>query len=97
MDCDEELKKASDVLHALGNVVRLKILLMLDETKKPLHIKAVSQNLGMDYGVVYRHVKVLKDTRLLKFYDVGRSCVLSPTNMKLIKEFIENAKTIAKQ
>lgn len=93
---DEELRRVSQVLKALSNVVRLKILLMLAETKKPLHIQAVARNLGMDYGAVYRHVKVLKEAYLLEVYEVGRSRVLSPTNMELVKQFIEYAKTIAK-
>lgn len=93
---DDELKKASRVLKALSNIVRLKILLMLAETKRPLHIEAVARNLGMDYGGVYRHVKVLKEARLLEVYEVGRSRVLSTTNIGLVKQFIEQAKAIAK-
>jgi len=69
---------------------------MLAETKRPLHIEAVARNLGMDYGAVYRHVKVLKEVRLLKVYEVGRSRVLSTTNIGLVKQFIEQAKAIAK-
>jgi DNA-binding transcriptional ArsR family regulator len=45
---DEELKRVSRVLKALSNSVRLKILLMLAETKRPLHIEAVARNLRMD-------------------------------------------------
>jgi DNA-binding transcriptional ArsR family regulator len=93
---DEELKEVSQVLKALSNVVRLKILLMLADTKRPLHIEAVAQNLGMDYGAVYRHVKVLKDAHLLEVYEVGRSRVLSPTDIELVKQFINHAKAVAK-
>jgi DNA-binding transcriptional ArsR family regulator len=93
---DEELREVSQVLKALSNIVRLKILIMLAETKRPLHIEAVARNLEMDYGAVYRHVKVLKEARLLEVYEVGRSRVLSPTNMELVKQFIEHAKAIAK-
>jgi len=96
LDSDEELKKVSQVLKALSNIVRLKILIMVAETKRPLHIKAVARNLKMDYGAVYRHVKVLKEARLLEVYEVGRSRVLSPTNMELVKQFVEHAKAIAK-
>lgn len=96
MYSDEELRKASRVLKALGNIVRFKILLMLAETKRPLHIEAVARNLGMDYGAVYRHVKVLREANLLEVYEVGRSRVLSPINMDIVKQFIEHAKAIAK-
>jgi DNA-binding transcriptional ArsR family regulator len=93
---DKELEEASRILRALSNVVRLKILLMVAETQRPLHIEAVTRNLGMDYGAVYRHVKVLKETGLLQVYEVGRSRVLSPIDIDLVKQFIENAKAIAK-
>ncbi len=96
MDSDEDLRKVSQVLKALSNIVRLKILIMVAETKRPLHIEAVARNLKMDYGAVYRHVKVLKEARLLEVYEVGRSRVLSPTNMELVKQFVEHAKAIAK-
>lgn len=93
---DEELRKVSKVLKALSNIARLKILLMLAETKRPLHIEAVARNLGMDYGAVYRHVRVLKEARFLEIYEVGRSRVLFPTNVELVKQFIEHAKAIVK-
>jgi DNA-binding transcriptional ArsR family regulator len=93
---DKELKEASRILRALSNIVRLKILLMVAETQRPLHIEAVTRNLGMDYGAVYRHVKVLKEAGLLQVYEVGRSRVLSPIDIDLVKQFIENAKAIAK-
>jgi DNA-binding transcriptional ArsR family regulator len=93
---DEELREASQVLKALSNIVRLKILLMLAATKRPLHIEAIARNLEMDYGAVYRHVEVLEEARLLEIYEVGRSRVLSPINIEFVKQFIENAKTIVK-
>lgn len=90
----EELERASKVFQALSNAARLKILLMVSETKRPLHIKAVARKLEMDYGAVYRHVKVLEDARLLEIYEVGRSRVLSVTHIELVKQFIENAREI---
>jgi DNA-binding transcriptional ArsR family regulator len=37
---EEDVRTASTIFNALGSVVRLRILKMLIETKKPLHIKA---------------------------------------------------------
>ena len=51
---------------ALGNNVRLRILLMLMDSKKPLHITAVASNLKMDYGGIYRHVEVLREAGLIQ-------------------------------
>lgn len=82
---------------ALGNAVRLRILLMLMESKKPLHITAVASNLKMDYGGIYRHVKVLRDAGLIQVYEVGRSRVLSPLNTETIKDLIGKAKNFSKK
>ncbi|HUK49563.1 MAG TPA: winged helix-turn-helix domain-containing protein, partial [Terriglobales bacterium] len=65
MSTSEELKSASQMFAALGNPVRLRILLMLMDSKKPLHITAVASNLKMDYGGIYRHVEVLRNAGLL--------------------------------
>ena len=90
----EDLRSASTIFNALGSVVRLRILKMLIETKKPLHIKAVARNLSMDYAAVYRHVNVLRTARLLDVYEVGRSRVLSPRKPELISEFLERIKDV---
>lgn len=79
---------------ALGNSVRLRILLMLMDSKKPLHITAVAGNLQMDYGGVYRHIEVLREAGLLQIYEVGRSRVLSPLNVELVSDFISKAKAL---
>jgi DNA-binding transcriptional ArsR family regulator len=92
MSATEELRSASAMFSALGNTVRLRILLMLMDSKKPLHITAVASNLKMDYGGVYRHVEILRRAGLLQVYEVGRSRVLSPLNIEQIRDFITKAK-----
>jgi ArsR family transcriptional regulator len=91
---DENLRTASTIFNALGSVVRLRIVKMLIETKKPLHIKAVARNLGMDYAAVYRHVHVLRTARLLDVFEVGRSRVLTPRKPDLIIDLIEKTKAL---
>jgi len=91
---EEELRSASTVFNALGSVVRLRILKMLIETKKPLHIKAVARNLSLDYAAVYRHVHVLRTARLLEVYEVGRSRVLTPRKPDVISELIQRTKEV---
>lgn len=83
--------KLSDIFGALGNPTRIKILLLISETKRPLHIKAVAKALRMDYAAIYRHVQVLQQNGLLEAYEVGRSRVLSPKKMELIKQMMELA------
>ena len=97
MSTSEELKSASQMFAALGNPVRLRILLMLMDSKKPLHITAVASNLKMDYGGIYRHVEVLRNAGLLQVYEVGRSRVLSPLNMEIVRDFITRAKNSNKK
>jgi DNA-binding transcriptional ArsR family regulator len=97
MSASEELKSASTTFAALGNSVRLRILLMLTDSKKPLHITAVASNLKMDYGGVYRHIEVLRDAGLIQVYEVGRSRVLTPLNVELLRELIANAKSFNKK
>ena len=92
MSTNQELKSASDTFGALGNPLRLRILLMLMDSKKPLHITAVASNLGKDYGGVYRHIELLRDAGLLQVYEVGRSRVLSPVNSEIIRELIAKVK-----
>lgn len=91
---EEDLRPASTIFNALGSVVRLRILKMLIETKKPLHIKAVARNLNMDYAAVYRHVHVLRTARLLEVYEVGRSRVLTPRKPDLVGELIQRMKEV---
>ena len=97
MSAAEELKPVSQTFSALGNIVRLRILLMLMDSKKPLHITAVASNLKMDYGGVHRHVEVLRNAGLLQVFEVGRSRVLSPLNVDQVREFITKAKGFSKR
>jgi len=97
MSASDELKSASTTFAALGNSVRLRILLMLMDSKKPLHITAVASNLKMDYGGIYRHVEVLRDAGLLQVYEVGRSRVLSPLNAELLRDLVSKAKSFSKK
>ena len=82
------------VFSALGNPIRLKILSIITETARPLHIKAVAQALQMDYAAVYRHVDVLRRAGLVQIFEVGRSRVLSPLHTDLIREMLLLAQKI---
>lgn len=94
MSPDENLRKASTVFSALGSVVRLRIVKMLIDTKKPLHIKAVARNLSMDYAAVYRHVHVLRMAKVLDVFEVGRSRVLAPRKSSTILDLIEKTREL---
>ena len=93
---EKEISYASIVFAALSNPTRLKILSIISETKRPLHIKAVAQTLKMDYAAIYRHITVLKKANLLQIFEVGRSRVLSPLHVEVVKQLIQQANTIVK-
>jgi DNA-binding transcriptional ArsR family regulator len=91
---DNEIHKISKIFKALGNETRLKTVLLVNETRRPLHIKAVANELKIDYAAIYRHVKDLAENDLLEIYEVGRSRVLSLKNKELIQNMIEIANKI---
>lgn len=88
---EDEIQRISKIFSALGNDIRVKILLLISETRKPLHIKAVAKALNMDYAALYRHVKVLQRSGLLEIFEVGRSRVLSLKNREMVEQLIEIA------
>ena len=85
---EQELRQVSDVFSALGSPTRLRIVELVSETERPLHIKAVAQVLKKDYAAVYRHVKVMEKSGLVGVYEVGRSRVIYLKNADLIKECV---------
>lgn len=89
-----EQRTLSSVFNALGNPVRLRILSIISETKRPLHIKAVAKILQMDYGAVYRHVETLKKAGLLQVFEVGRSRVLAPLQAVILSQIFVLAQQI---
>lgn len=87
MFSEKDLGEISTVFSALGSTTRLRIIKLINETKRPLHIKAITQALKKDYAAVYRHIKVLEKSGLVGFYEVGRSRVVYLKNENIIKEY----------
>jgi DNA-binding transcriptional ArsR family regulator len=89
---DQELRQVSVIFSALGSPTRLKIVEIVGETERPLHIKAVAKMLKKDYAAVYRHVQVLEKSGLLGVYEVGRSRVIHLRNADLINSCVQTIK-----
>ena len=85
---ERELRQVSEVFSALGSPTRLKIIEIVNETERPLHIKAVAKVLESDYAAVYRHIRVLEKCDLVGVYEVGRSRVIYLKNGELVKECV---------
>jgi DNA-binding transcriptional ArsR family regulator len=93
---DKKLSQASTIFAALSNPTRLRILSIITETQRPLHIKPIAKTLKMDYAAIYRHITVLKKANLLQIFEVGRSRVLSPLHVEAVKTLIQQSSTIGK-
>jgi len=91
---EPELRQVSAIFSALGSPTRLRIVELVSETERPLHIKAVAQVLKKDYAAVYRHVKVMEKSGLVGVYEVGRSRVIYLKNADLIKECVRTVKNM---
>jgi DNA-binding transcriptional ArsR family regulator len=88
------LRNVSEIFSSLGSVTRLRIIELISETKRPLHIKAVAKVLEKDYAAIYRHIRVLEKSGLIGFYEVGRSQVIYLKNETMIKECVRIAKNM---
>ncbi|MEM4725596.1 MAG: winged helix-turn-helix domain-containing protein [Nitrososphaerales archaeon] len=88
---EEVFKDAAKVFYALSSVARLRILSLLEATRRPLHIKAVSRSLKIDYATVYRHIRTLESAGLVEIYDVGRSRVVEVKDPNTVRELVEKA------
>ena len=91
---EQELRRVSAIFSALGSPTRLRIVELVSETERPLHIKAVAQALKKDYAAVYRHIKVLEKSGLVGVYEVGRSRVIYLKNAELIKDCVRTVKNL---
>jgi len=88
---EEMLQEVAKVFYALSSVARLRILSLLESSRRPLNIKAVSRALKIDYATVYRHIKALESAGLVEIYDVGRSRVVEVKDPNTLKELIAKA------
>lgn len=84
----ERLGEAARLFHALGNRLRLRIILLLSSTDRPLHIKAISKTLKVSYPTIYRHITLLKKAGIIKIYEVGRSRVIALTKPEEIRKVL---------
>ncbi|MEM3637282.1 MAG: winged helix-turn-helix domain-containing protein [Conexivisphaerales archaeon] len=87
----EESNNLHAFFSALGNPSRMKIIHLLLNSEKPLHLKGIARLLHSDYAVTYRHVEKLKEAGIVGIYDVGRSRVPYLRNKEELRKVIEAA------
>ena len=91
---EQQLHKVTAVFSALGSPTRLKIVELVSETARPLHIKAIAHALKKDYATVYRHIGVLEKSGVIGVYEVGRSRVLYLKNADIVKKCVQIAQKL---
>lgn len=62
----KNIEQITDLLKALSDPTRLKILLMLRDTDCMLCVNAISRQLGISQSAVSQHLKVLRHCKLVK-------------------------------
>jgi DNA-binding transcriptional ArsR family regulator len=92
---DEVIGQLAAIFQALGNETRLKALMLIKDTKRPLHIKGISNALQIDYAALYRHVKQLQRSGLVETFDVGRSQVLALKHKDALNQLLEITQKIS--
>ncbi|MCS7118000.1 MAG: winged helix-turn-helix domain-containing protein [Thaumarchaeota archaeon] len=96
MSGDEGLSDLARVLSALGNITRLRIIRLVSETDRPLHIKALSRTLKVRYSAVYRHVATLRRAGIVTIHEVGRSRVVALRRRKELDDLLKIVELFAK-
>ncbi len=88
---NEVIDQVADVLGALGNRTRLRIIKLIAETDRPLHIKALSRALKVRYSAIYRHVVTLRKMGIVTVHEVGRSRVVALRYQKELDDLLKIA------
>lgn len=81
---DEIDYRLSEIFEALGNGIRLNIVILIDES--PRSVKELSGELDRPMQTVSRHLKKLRDKDLLEAESSGRRRIYEVKRPKLIEE-----------
>jgi DNA-binding transcriptional ArsR family regulator len=95
LDSDADVERFATIFQALGNETRLKALMLIKDTKRPLHIKAVSNALQIEYAALYRHIKILQRSGLVETFEVGRSQVLGLKKKEVFDQLFQITRKIS--
>jgi len=93
---NEAIDQVAGVLSALGNRTRLRIIKLIAETDRPLHIKALSRSLKVRYSAIYRHVVTLRKAGIVTVHEVGRSRVVALRHQKELDDLLRIATRFTK-
>lgn len=91
----KEIQHYTAIFKGLGNPTRLKILMHIAKCKNHNHkhnISELCQECDVEYSVVSRHLKVLKDVGILKSLK-QKNDVIYTFNRKELKQYISEFTT----
>ncbi len=84
---DEVVYRLSEVFEALGNAVRLKLVILLKET--PASVSELAEELDRPIQTISRHLKKLRDKDLLQAESEGSRRVYSLKRPELVGRCLE--------
>lgn len=93
LETEEEIYLLSNMFKALSDPTRLNIICIL--SKSPLCVHDISNVLDMSQSSISHHLKVLRDTRLVKFRKEGKLVIYSIDDshvLSLFKEGLDHIK-----
>lgn len=93
LEKEEEIYLLSNMFKALSDPTRLNIIYTL--AKSPLCVHDISNVLDMSQSSISHHLKVLRDTRLVKFKKQGKLVIYSLDDdhvLTLFKEGLEHVR-----
>ncbi|MDP8023445.1 MAG: ArsR/SmtB family transcription factor [Nitrososphaeria archaeon] len=96
-DDDAKDKLMAEIFKALAHEYRIKMLRIIMNSEKPLHIKALTEMLNADYPIVYKHIKILEKAGIIGIFMVGRSRVPYVKRKEELSKLLEDLVNIVKQ
>jgi ArsR family transcriptional regulator, arsenate/arsenite/antimonite-responsive transcriptional repressor len=83
-----DLEMKARLYHALGELNRLGILEFMLGQKEPVCICRISEHIGRDQSVAFRHIQLLRDVGLVSTRKKGPFLFCSLKEPKRIRELI---------
>jgi DNA-binding transcriptional ArsR family regulator len=84
---DEIDYRLSEILEALGNAIRLKIVILLDE--EPMSVSECAKELDKPLQTVSRHLKKLRDQDLLRAESQKNRRIYELKRPELVQDILE--------
>ncbi|MFB6344474.1 MAG: ArsR/SmtB family transcription factor [bacterium] len=95
MKLNEINYRLSDILEALGNAIRLKIVILLEESSRS--VSSCAEELDKPIQTVSRHLKKLRDKNLLEAESKGPRRIYKLKRPELIRAILDLRSLISRE